>query len=210
MATEDADDLAPLFGDGEGPEESGRDALPSSAPGPSGRGDGGSGADGDDYACSPCGGELETTAPRIHRCPGQPTRAEIEAHRDSWHLNFRSWCPECVAGRATGEQHRRRPQEYAVPILAFDYLLITKDQRVVRRDEEHEKGNIIMKVLVAKDSASKAIFAHAVTNKGPGEDRYAVNCLVEDIKWLGHTAVGLKSDNEPAIVKLLTEVLTAM
>ena len=30
---------------------------------------------------------------------------------------------------------------------------------------------------------------------------------MEDIKWLGYSKVVLKSDNEPAIVKLLTEAL---
>ena len=62
---------------------------------------------------------------------------------------------------------------------------------------------------MAKDTKSKCIFAHAVQSKGPGEDRYAVNALVKDIKWLGYGRLGLKCDNEPAIVKLLEEVLVA-
>ena len=43
--------------------------------------------------------------------------------------------------------------------------------------------------------------------KGVDADRYAVERLVRDIQWLGHTRVILKSDNEKAILKLLTEVL---
>ena len=39
---------------------------------------------------------------------------------------------------------------------------------------------------------------------------YAVDRLVRDLRWLGHTKVMLKSDNEPAILKLLTEVLKDM
>ena len=31
--------------------------------------------------------------------------------------------------------------------------------------------------------------------------------MVEDVKWLGYTKLTLKSDNEPAIVKLLSESL---
>ena len=56
---------------------------------------------------------------------------------------------------------------------------------------------------MAKDTKSKSIFAHAVRSKGPGEDRYAVNALVKDIKWLGYGRLSFKCDNEPAIVKLL-------
>ena len=32
-------------------------------------------------------------------------------------------------------------------------------------------------------------------------------CIVEDIKWLGYSKLILKSDNEPAILKLLSEPL---
>ena len=38
---------------------------------------------------------------------GQPTQKQLEDHRVD-HLHSRSWCPECVAGRATGEQHIAR------------------------------------------------------------------------------------------------------
>ena len=64
-----------------------------------------------------------------------------------------------------------------------------------------------MKILVIRDSRSKAVFAHVVPQKGLDEKGYAVSALVEDIKWLGYSSVTLKSDNEPAIVKLLSEAL---
>ena len=53
----------------------------------------------EDFECQEC------VAPRILPDPGQPTQKQLEDHRID-HLPFRSWCPECVAGRATGEQHR--------------------------------------------------------------------------------------------------------
>ena len=33
---------------------------------------------------------------RVHLTPDQPTAKEIEQHRDEQHINFRSWCAECV------------------------------------------------------------------------------------------------------------------
>ena len=39
--------------------------------------------------------------------------------------------------------------------------------------------------------------------KGVDEDQFAVDCLVGDIVWIGYSNVLLKSDNEPAILKLL-------
>ena len=39
------------------------------------------------------------------------------------------------------------------------------------------------------------------------ETGFAVSSLVEDVRWLGYSKLILKSDNEPAIVKLLSEAL---
>ena len=54
------------------------------------------------------------------------------------------------------------------------------------------------------------MFAHAVVRKGIDEKRYAVDCIVRDVLWLGYAEVLLKSDNEPAIVKLLKESLASL
>ena len=64
-----------------------------------------------------------------------------------------------------------------------------------------------MKLLIAKDSLSRAVFAHAVPQKGVDAKRYAVNIIVDDVLWLGVSIVILKSENEPAIIKLLKEAL---
>ena len=52
--------------------------------------------------------------------PGHPTQLQLEDHRVD-HYPYRPLCPECVAGRATGEQHRARRGERAVPVFGFDY-----------------------------------------------------------------------------------------
>ena len=57
------------------------------------------------------GEELEETLKqRILPDPGEPTVSQREDHRASGHITFRSWCEDCVAGRATGEQHRKRTE----------------------------------------------------------------------------------------------------
>ena len=82
----------------------------------------------------------------------------------------------------------------------MDYLYCTKS-RVAKKEDLEEGEDVEMTVLVAKDSKSKTIFAHAVVAKGSDEDGDAVSRLVDDIAWLGHTRSILKSDNEPAILK---------
>ncbi len=129
----------------------------------------------DPFRCEECGPR------RVLPDPGQPTQSELEDHRID-HVPYRSWCPECVAGRATGEQHRARRGSRAVPVFAFDYLFITKSKKVVRSMTKGDEA--MVKIIVATDSRGKAIFAHTVDVKGPGEDRYAVERLAEDIAWL--------------------------
>ena len=154
---------------------------------------------GEDFECQEC------VVPRILPDPGQPTQKQLDDHRVD-HLPFRSWCPECVAGRATGEQHIVRKDPKQISTFSMDYLYCTKS-RVVRKEDLMEGEEIEMKVLVAKDSKSKTVFAHAVEAKGADEDGYAVARLVEDIAWVGNTKIILKSDNEPAIVKVLKDSL---
>ncbi len=44
-------------------------------------------------------------------------------------------------------------------------------------------------------------------HKGADEEDYVANLAVEIIEWLGHTDLILKSDNEPAILALVTRSL---
>ena len=63
------------------------------------------------------------------------------------------------------------------------------------------------RVLVVRDRKGKCVHGHVVPQKGVDADRFAVDCLVQDILWAGYTKVILKSDNEKAILKLLSERL---
>lgn len=54
---------------------------------------------------------------------------------------------------------------------------------------------------------TKRTFAHAVPRERVDEDRYVVDRLAKDIAWLGHSRVIPKSDDEPAMLNLLGEVL---
>ena len=62
---------------------------------------------------------------------------------------------------------------------------------------------------MVKDTKSTSVVAHVVPQKGIDDKRFAVDCIAEDVLWFGHAEVLVKSDNEPAIVQLLTESLAA-
>ncbi len=93
-------------------------------------------------------------------------------------------------------------------MISFDYLLVTRNGIFLNGKVEPSK--VVLKILVVNDSRSKYIGAHVVSTKGAGADRYAVEKLRGDIAWLGYTKVLLKSDNEAAIVQLLTETLKSL
>ncbi len=154
-----------------------------------------------DFSCEEC-------APlRRLPDPGQPSQSEFEDHRIN-HWPFRSWCPFCVSGRATGERHCKHAcGEKSIPVFSFDYLLVTKNKILIAGEPTEDE--IILKIIVAKDSSSKAIFAHVVDKKGVDEQGYVVQQLTDDIRWLGHKRIGLRSDNEWAILKVLRTTLEA-
>ena len=64
--------------------------------------------------------------------------------------------------------------------------------------------------MVVRDSYSECLFAHTIAQKGVDENRLAVEAVVEDIVWLGHARVLVRSDNEPAIAKLVQEALKTL
>ena len=62
-------------------------------------------------------------------------------------------------------------------------------------------------MLIVRDDKSKTISGRVAPQKGIDEKGVAVSSLDEDVRWLGYSNRILKSDNEPAIVKLLREAL---
>ena len=60
-------------------------------------------------------------------------------------------------------------------------------------------------MIVLKDRESGAMFTHICLCKGPN-DVWIVDQLVSDINGMGHTEVVVKTDGEPALVKLMEAV----
>ena len=90
--------------------------------------------------------------------------------------------------------------------MSFDYAFIGDKGEITSQEQaETEEGYI--KVLVVRDSESKALFGHVVPRKGVDEQGFAVAQITADVEWLGYTKVMLKTDNESAILKLLQESL---
>ena len=139
--------------------------------------------------------------------PFQPTLSQYLDHCLT-HYPYQSWCPHCVEGRGREFGHHVRVKEpSAAPTISFDYAFVSDNAEVKTQEEFESAGESAVKVLVVRDDKSKSIFGHVVPQKGVDEKGFSVSVLVEDIRWLGYTKLILKSDNEPSIVKLLSEAL---
>ena len=139
--------------------------------------------------------------------PILPSQSDIDKHRED-HCPYQSWCDACVEGR--GREHGHTSVDMVsrgVPTVAFDYLFVNNKGIFTRSEfvDDGDTGGV--NILVVRDCKYKNNFAHVVPFKGVDEGKYVVDMLVDDIKWLGFTRVILKSDNEPAIVKLCEEAL---
>ena len=77
--------------------------------------------------------DSETRRPQVAKRPYTPTRAELEAHLPL-HLEYRSWCPHCRAGRGISMQHRRDDQKESEDIgvtISLDCCFMTPE--IVRK-----------------------------------------------------------------------------
>ena len=149
--------------------------------------------------------DVPATLPNVY----QPTRSEYLDHCVT-HYPFRAWCRHCLEGRGRefGHScHSGTKDSRSSPVVSFDYCFIGDHGEVETDEQFASAGDGAVKILVVRDSRSKALFAHVVPSKGVDERGFAVDSLVEDVRWLGYSSLTLKSDNEPAIVKLLTEAL---
>ena len=172
--------------------------------------------------------EPERAPIRTAPSPVKPTAAEVEDHRLT-HYPFRSWCSVCMEAKALGEQrgHAPKADNEEVPRVGMDYFFMTeKGEFYKRRDlvelgypfddagearlEEARRNKVIVKCIMMRCRKTKAVGAHVVPVKGIDEHGHVVDLVVNFLSWLGHTRLMLKTDNEPAILKVLRTAVVSM
>ena len=97
--------------------------------------------------------------------------------------------------------------------MSVDYMFVSPKGIILKSEVENRWENPpdgCTKVLAGMCSSSKALFAFAVPQKGSDADGYAAKSLAENVSWLGHARLGVRSDNEPAIVKLIAMAVNSL
>ena len=100
----------------------------------------------------------EARAPRVARRPYTPSKAEVEAYYPQ-HLEYRSWCPHCRAGRGIFMQHRYCPdvdESHLGVTGSLDYCFMAPEEA---EDDTHA-------ILVVYDHSKLGLWTLAVDRKG--------------------------------------------
>ncbi|CAJ1372050.1 unnamed protein product [Effrenium voratum] len=126
--------------------------------------------------------------------PREPTMEERREHNVT-HIPFRSWCKHCVRGKSLGAAHRSGTGSATrkVPTISLDYFYLGDA-------EDNSQPNLIM-----TDSLTQRVFSMCMPCKGVGH-QYNVMIVEKCCRILGYPKAVLKSDTEPSIVALRTEV----
>ena len=147
------------------------------------------------------------------RVPPNVSQQEMDEH-ELTHIPFRTWCPSCVAGKATEDYHRKRAEKKfdgEVPRVDLDYCFLKAVLSNVPEslDELQPKSDAdrAQPVLVIVDVQTGCVFATPVSTKGP--DPYSLAFAQEALKFLGHGKIVLQSDGEPAIKALCDQIAEA-
>ena len=135
------------------------------------------------------------------RQPKAPTQKEIDEHLPT-HLPYREWCPQCVAGQATGIQHRskdKNEEEIGITIC-MDYCFMTPVE-----DAEGDQEP----VLVMYDSRTKATWCMMADHKGALP--WIVKWCVAKLEEAGYNGkdITIKTDGEPALMDLKRAIMAS-
>ena len=89
----------------------------------------------------------------------------------------------------------------------MDYACLTEKGLFKVSELREEERDHAVRVIVAYCSGSRSPFMHVVPRKATSMDKFAAEGILEDIVYLGHIRVILRSDNEPALLLLVGDAL---
>ena len=130
--------------------------------------------------------------PKSLPVPKTPSAEEVRRHELAGHVNYESWCPDCVAGKGKAEQCRKiPPRDGDVPTVVFDWTFLS------RKFEDCLEEEGALPVLSGKCTQTKNVFGTVCLMKGRG-DPFAVHYFRAWLESLGHSKVVLLHDGERA------------
>ena len=111
--------------------------------------------------------EAEVEPLRTMQTPETPTQDEIDQHQID-HVPFRPWCRYCLEGFGREDGHFHSEVKRDVPVVSLDYCFLSRRGVFLRTEWQPQENESFIKILVVRDSKSRALFAHAMPQKGGG------------------------------------------
>ena len=137
-------------------------------------------------------GPPSAPVPKAASVPAAPSAA-ARAQHELTHIPAQPWCQVCVESKAADMPHRPRQAGGDIPELQIDYTFWP----------DVAGGTVAIAVLCWPRVG--AVYA-ATCAKGPGD--YVVGCLATALElWGLQGAITLRSDQEPAVLALVSAVL---
>jgi hypothetical protein len=132
--------------------------------------------------------EEEADVPLCLPAQYQLSRSEFLDHCVT-HYPFRAWCRHCLEGRGREFGHGNHggaKEHNACPVVSFDYACLSDHDEVITQEGLEAAGEGAAKILVLRDSKSKAVFAHVVPAKGIDEKGFFSRCIGErrEVAWI--------------------------
>ena len=146
---------------------------------------------------------LEPSIAKTLPVPEGPSELEREVH-ELTHYPRAPWCSICVKGSGMERPHRKiEPlHDSGHPLVEYDFgLLKTSGEKATKEEESVGEGQWF---LAVSDRDTGMLMAIPVENKGQSE--YMAAQVVSFLRGLFHRRVRLRSDNEPAVMKVGNEV----
>ena len=140
--------------------------------------------------------------------PQMPDTEEVERHLIT-HIPPAPWCEYCARGHASDEPHRRHTvdQKLVDNHVELDYSFLKTDTghqlgRTLRGEQRHS----------ALDCRQWRWYGIGLehSRKESRDAIYVVRVITSFITQLGYTTVKLRSDNEPAIKKVVAKIAAAL
>ena len=152
-------------------------------------------------------GEGEVRKPGVGKTHLLPTKEELEEHYPL-HLNYRSWCPHCRAGKSRLAPHLCKPsdREKIGITVHSDYVFLGPAEEE-EEEEEEEEGR--QPCLVVYDDDKNVFWAIGIKSMAVTQSivKYYKDLL--DQSGYEEEKIMMKSDNEPRILALRRAVATA-
>ena len=154
---------------------------------------------------------VESRQPRMQTLPKPPSPQEQLIH-ELTHTPFAPWCGHCIAMRSLpdrAETVTSGPRDIAT--VSFDFFYTgyepEKNELIEARPATEEDAKDLLCCLIAHDSVTGSVLAVPTPSKGA--TRHLGVELMRFVQSLGHAAVELRCDQEPATIKLQKAVVNA-